>query len=117
MLALARRVQHELQAKGIAASLLRTGDYAISLDQRAISINAARPALYIAIHAANTSKGVHVFTELLPAENAAAGEFLPWDTAQAAYSDLSGVVAGSIHSKNWRTASCRMQPYRLRCGL
>ncbi len=96
VLALARRVQHELQAKGIAASLLRTGDYAISLDQRAISINAARPALYIAIHAANTGKGVHVFTELLPAENAAAGEFLPWDTAQAAYSDLSGVVAGSI---------------------
>ncbi len=96
VLALARRLQHELQAKGIAASLLRNGDYAISLDQRAISINADRPALYIALHAANTGQGVHVFTELLPTENTAPGEFLPWSTAQAAYEDLSGVVAGSI---------------------
>jgi N-acetylmuramoyl-L-alanine amidase len=96
VLALARRVQHELQVKGIAASLLRTGDYAISLEQRAVSINADRPALYIALHAANTGRGVHVFTELLPAENLSPGGFLPWSTAQAAYSDLSGVVAGSM---------------------
>ena len=99
VLALARRVQHELQARGIAASLLRNGDYAIPLDQRALSINAARPALYIALHAANTGKGVHVFTALLPAENAAPGEFLPWDTAQAAFADLSGSVAGSISAE------------------
>ena len=96
VLALARRVQHELQAKGVAASLLRTADYAISLDQRAISINAARPALYIVLHAANTGTGVHVFTEMLPPENTAPGGLLPWDTAQAAFSDLSGSVAGSI---------------------
>ncbi len=99
VLALARRVQHELQARGIAASLLRNGDYAIGLDQRATSINAARPALYIALHAANTGKGVHVFTELLPAEATAAGGFLPWDTAQAAYADLSGTVAGSVSAE------------------
>lgn len=99
VLALARRVQHELQAKGIAAWLLRNGDYAIALDQRATSINAARPALYIVLHAANTGKGVHVFTELLPAEPVAAGGFLPWDTAQSAYADLSGSVAGSISAE------------------
>ena len=99
VLALARRVQHELQAKGIAASLLRNGDYAIGLDQRATSINAARPALYIALHAANTGKGVHVFTELLPPEPASPGGFLPWDTAQSAYTDLSGSVAGSISAE------------------
>jgi N-acetylmuramoyl-L-alanine amidase len=96
VLALARRVQHELGARGIASSLLRNGDYAIGLDQRAISINAARPALYVSLHAANTGTGVHVFTALLPAENSAAGEFLPWDSAQAAFTDLSGSVAGSI---------------------
>ncbi len=99
VLALARRVQHELQARGIAASLLRNGDYAIGLDQRAISINAARPALYISLHAANTGKGVHVFTDLSPAEPTAAGGFLPWDTAQSAYADLSGTVAGSISAE------------------
>jgi len=96
VLALARRLQRELTSRGIAASLLRTSDVAISLDQRALSANAARAALYVALHAANTGKGVHVFTALLPAANTSAQSFLPWDTAQAAFLDLSGSVAGSV---------------------
>ncbi len=96
VLALARRVQHELANRGIAAGLLRNSDVAIALDQRAISANAARPALYITLHAANTGRGVHVFTALLPAANLPQQGFLPWDTAQAAFLDLSGSVAGSV---------------------
>jgi N-acetylmuramoyl-L-alanine amidase len=96
VLALARRVQHELASRGIAAGLLRTSDAAISLDQRAVSANAARPALYLSLHAANTGRGVHVFTALLPAANVSPMSFLPWDTAQAAFLDLSGTVAGSV---------------------
>ncbi len=96
VLALARRVQHELQNRGIAAGLLRNSDVAITLDQRATSVNAARPALYIALHAANTGQGVHVFTSLLPATTLSPQGFLPWDTAQAAFLDLSGTVAGSV---------------------
>ena len=96
VLALARRVQRELQSHGIAAGLLRNSDVAISLDQRATSVNAARAALYISLHAANTGRGVHVFTSLLPAANVQRNTFLPWDTAQAAYLDLSGTVAGSV---------------------
>jgi N-acetylmuramoyl-L-alanine amidase len=96
VLTLARRVQRELQAKGIAAGLLRTSDVAIGLDQRATSTNAARAALYITLHAANTGRGVHVFTSLLPAENMQRNGFLPWETAQAAYLDLSQTVAGSV---------------------
>ncbi len=96
VLALARRVQRELNSRGIAAGLLRNSDVAITLDQRALSVNAARPALYITLHAANTGRGVHVFTELLPAANASPQSFLPWDTAQAAFLDLSGSVAGSV---------------------
>lgn len=96
VLALARRVQHELANRGIAAGLLRNSDVAITLDQRAISANAARPALYVALHAANTGRGVHVFTALLPAANMSAQGFLPWDIAQAAFLDLSGSVAGSV---------------------
>jgi len=95
-LALARRVQRELTAKGIAAGMLRNSDIAISLDQRAVSVNAARPALYITLHAANTGRGVHVFTSMLPAANLSRQGFLPWDSAQAAFLDLSGVVAGSV---------------------
>ncbi len=45
VLALARRVQRELASRGIAAGMLRNSDVAISLDQRAVSVNAARPAL------------------------------------------------------------------------
>ncbi len=96
VLALARRVQRELNNRGIAAGLLRNSDVAISLDQRAVSANAARPALYLVLHAANTGRGVHVFTELLPPANASPQSFLPWDTAQAAFLDLSGAVAGSV---------------------
>jgi N-acetylmuramoyl-L-alanine amidase len=96
VLALARRVQRELASRGIAAGLLRTSDAAISLDQRAVSANAARPALYLSLHAANTGRGVHVFTALLPAANVSPKSFLPWDTAQAAFLDLSGTVAGSV---------------------
>ena len=84
------------QSRGIAAGLLRNSDVAITLDQRATSTNAARPALYIALHAANTGQGVHVFTALLPAANLSPQGFLPWDTAQAAFLDLSGSVAGSV---------------------
>ena len=96
VLALARRVQHELASRGIAAGLLRNSDVAITLDQRATSANAARPALYIALHAANTGRGVHVFTALLPAANLSPQGFLPWDTAQSAFLELSGSVAGSV---------------------
>ena len=95
-MALARRVQRELGTRGIASGLLRNSDVAISLDQRAVSTNAARPALYVALHAANTGRGVHVFTSLLPATTVSPQSFLPWDTAQAAFLDLSGVVAGSV---------------------
>lgn len=96
VLALGRRVQRELQNRGIAAGLLRNSDVAIALDQRATATNAARPALYITLHAANTGRGVHLFTSMLPAENLQRGNFLPWDRAQAAFLDLSGVVAGSV---------------------
>jgi N-acetylmuramoyl-L-alanine amidase len=96
VLALARRVQRELASHGIAAGMLRNSDVAIPLDQRAASVNAARPALYITLHAANTGRGVHVFTSMLPAANLSRDGFLPWDTAQAAFLDLSGVAAGSV---------------------
>ena len=76
VLALARRVQHELTTRGIAAGMLRNSDVTISLDQRAVSANAARPALYITLHAANTGRGVHVFTSMLPAMQPLAGGIL-----------------------------------------
>ena len=57
VLALGRKLQHELANRGISAGLLRNSDIAITLDQRAISANAARPAIYVALHAANSGTG------------------------------------------------------------
>ena len=99
VLVLARKLQHELASRGIAAGLLRNSDITITLDQRAISANAARPALYIALHAANSGKGVHVFTSLLPAAVISTREFLPWESAQTPYLDLSALVAGSVSAE------------------
>jgi N-acetylmuramoyl-L-alanine amidase len=99
VLALARKVQRELTNRGIPSAMLRNSDVAITLDQRALTTNAARPALYITLHAANTGRGVHVFTSLLPAANLSRTGFLPWDTAQAAFLDLSGAVAGSVSAE------------------
>jgi N-acetylmuramoyl-L-alanine amidase len=96
VLTLGRKLQRELQARGVAAGLLRNSDVALALDQRATATNGARAALYITLHAANTGRGVHVFTSLLPPTTAQRTSFLPWDTAQAAFLELSGTVAGSV---------------------
>jgi len=96
VLALAHRVQHELANRGISAGLLRNSDTSISLDQRAISANAARPALYVALHATSSGRGVHVFTSLVDQESYTSRDFLPWNQAQAAFLESSSAVAGSV---------------------
>ena len=55
-----------------------------------------RPALYVALHAANTGRGVHVFTSMTDASSLSIRDFLPWERAQTAYLDTSSVVAGSV---------------------
>ncbi len=96
VLGLARRLQHELESHGIAAMLLRNSDVTIPLDQRAVSANAARPALYVALHAANTGHGVHVFTSMLEANSANSRDFVAWEKAQSAYIETSTAVADSV---------------------
>lgn len=96
VLALARKLQRELENRGISASLLRNGDIAIPLDQRAVTANATRPALYVALHAANTGTGVHVFTSLLDGNDAAGRGFIQWQKAQAEYADASSSTAAAV---------------------
>lgn len=96
VLTLARRLQRELENRGIPAGLLRNTDIAISLDQRAVSANAARPWLYVALHAANTGSGVHVFTSLTGANDSGTRSFLPWESAQGAFVEASSSVAASV---------------------
>jgi N-acetylmuramoyl-L-alanine amidase len=100
-LALAHRIQHELEARGITVYNVRPGDNTLTSDQRAASANSSRAAIYVSVHAATLGTGVRVFTAMVPplaTPNRRA--FLPWDTAQAAYIANSYAVAGAV------TAEC-----------
>ena len=96
-LALARRIQHELEGRGITVYNVRPGDNTLTSDQRAASANSSRAAIYVSVHAATLGTGLRVFTAMVPplaTPNRRA--FLPWDTAQAAYIANSYAVAGAV---------------------
>lgn len=95
-LSLGRRLRAELESRGVTAILLRDGDVAIAADQRAAIANADRAAVYIALHAGAPGPRVRVYTAMLPPAGFRPGAFLPWQTAQAAYLDLSGTLAEDI---------------------
>ena len=95
-LAWARRLRDALDQKGIPATLVRDADTALTFDQRAAIANAARPLVFITLHAGNTGSGVRVYTAHLGESAPRAGSFLPWDTAQSAFLDGSRAVAGSV---------------------
>lgn len=95
-LALARRIQHELEARGISVVLVRNSDTTMTFDQRAVAANSSRAAIYISVHAATLGTGTRVYTALLPPTSVNRRAFLPWETAQSGYLDLSSTVAGSV---------------------
>ena len=99
-LALARRLQKELEARGIPVVLTRAADNALTADQRATSANTSHASLYIALHAAATGHGVRIYTALLapsqPGQGARA--FVPWETAQSPYLAKSIAAAATLAS-------------------
>jgi N-acetylmuramoyl-L-alanine amidase len=98
-LAVARRLQHDLQSKGINAAMLRYADTTVSLDDRAIATNYARPAVYVCLHAANLGTGARIFTALMAPTALGTRGFLPWPQAQAPFLDMSSQVAGSVSAE------------------
>lgn len=96
-LAFARRLKQQLDAKGLTSMVLRDGDNAMTVDQRADLVNQAHPRIYICIHASSMGKGTRVYTGLLPPANGEnSGSFLNWNTAQAGFLTLSQAVAGGL---------------------
>lgn len=108
-LALARRLQQELAARGIPVVLTRTADNLLTPDQRAISANTSRASLYVALHAATTGHGVRLYTAMLPEvtndvlANAPQPDptttrrrFLPWERAQFPYLQQSAHAAAAL---------------------
>ena len=113
-LAVARKLKAELQDRGIAARLLRDADINLSLEQRAELTNAQHAGMYVAIHAAVPGQEVRVYTPALAsslssAEPVKPGQFLPWETAQAAFlsrsQTLAQAVAGELQKKDVRSLS------------
>jgi len=91
-----RKLRAALEQKGIPATLLRDGDVSLTADQRAALANAARPVIFLTVHAGSVGSGVRIYTAQLGESLARPGTFLPWDSAQAAFLDSSRSLAGSI---------------------
>ena len=97
-LALARRLQKELETRGIPVVLTRTGDNLLTWDQRAISANTSHSVLYVALHASGSGHGVRVYTAMMapPQPGQSSRSFLPWEQAQSPYLAKSGVAATAL---------------------
>jgi N-acetylmuramoyl-L-alanine amidase len=81
-LALARRLRLDLGAHGFVAELVRDSDVNLSTDDRAARANAARPALYVCLHATSETGGTRIYTAMLGEGGDSIGPFTDWDTAQ-----------------------------------
>ena len=97
-LALARRLQKELESRGIPVVLTRIADNLLTWDQRAISANTSHASLYVALHASASGHGVRLYTSMVarrsPARTNAVS--LPWELAQSPYLEQSGPAAAAL---------------------
>lgn len=98
-LAFARHLRSELESRGLTTLLVRDGDVALTLDQRANLTNSTRPAIYICVHATSQGTGVHLYTAMVPSVGQARGPFLDWDTAQSAFLATSQAAQASLSAE------------------
>lgn len=101
-LALARRLRAELQARGIAAVLLRDSDATLQLDERAVAANSQRAGIYVSVHATYPGHGVRIYSAL-PSQDARSqdeqarmGPFLPWGSVQSRFVSKSRILADAL---------------------
>ena len=97
-LGLARRLQKELELRGIHAVLTRVADNELTWDQRAVSANTSRATLYVALHASASGHGVRLYTAMLPAAQPGQGRrsFLLWELAQSPYLTQSNTASAAL---------------------
>jgi len=92
----ARRLRQELGSRGISATVIRDNDSTLTTDQRAALVNAAGPALYLAIHASSSGSGLGIYTSMLPEAGSDRGPFVNWRSAQAPFLGRSLWIAHQI---------------------
>jgi N-acetylmuramoyl-L-alanine amidase len=97
-LALARRLQKELDSRGIPVVLTRVADNLLTWDQRAVSANTSHAVLYVALHSSSSGHGVRVYTSMLPPPQPGQTKrsFLPWELAQSPFLQQSAVAASAL---------------------
>lgn len=96
---LAHSLRQELESRGITTLVLRDSDANLPVDQRAVFANADHAAIYVALHASSSGRGVRVYTALLPYGDDDRGPFKSWTTAQHASLPLSQSTASAITSE------------------
>ncbi|HKR28972.1 MAG TPA: N-acetylmuramoyl-L-alanine amidase [Terriglobales bacterium] len=99
-LLLAKKLRQELQTRHIAAILLRDNDSDPSFDQRAVTVNLAKPSIFITLHAEPGSV-IRIYTAASNQTSDSVRDrssFLPWDNAQAAFQNESQVLATTAAS-------------------
>lgn len=96
VLTLSNRLRATLTAHGIPVVLVRDSDVTLAEVNRAEVADHALAAACITLHATTSGSGVHLFTSSLTAIPMAS--FLPWDTAQGAYTAQSIRLSSEINS-------------------
>jgi N-acetylmuramoyl-L-alanine amidase len=96
VLTLSVRLRSMLGAHGIYVVTTRESDSAIPALNRAEAANHAAAAACITLHATTSGSGVHLFTSSLT--QIPLTRFLPWETAQGAYSEQSLRLSSEIDS-------------------
>ena len=113
-LAFALRIRQEMVNKGLSVTLIRDGDVAITIDQRAATANSMHSAIYISVHAAADGKGARVYTAALSGAEQNPGPFLLWSQAQAPSLAISQIAATSLVAEMRRTFPARVLSSSLR---
>jgi N-acetylmuramoyl-L-alanine amidase len=96
VLSLSVRLRSTLATRGITVVTTRESDGDLNTPNRAGIANHATAAACISLHATASGNGVHLFTSSLG--QAAASRFLPWQSAQAAFSTQSLRLSSEINS-------------------
>jgi N-acetylmuramoyl-L-alanine amidase len=96
-MAMALRLRSLLAARGFTVILTRSGDTALTTDQRAELANRAHAVACLVLHATASGNGVHLATSTVPATvTTDPSAPVPWDNAQAAYESQSDRLADQI---------------------
>jgi N-acetylmuramoyl-L-alanine amidase len=95
-LAVARRLRIDLGARGFVAELVRDSDENLSTDDRAAKANAARPALYVCLHATSQPGGTGIYTAMLAENEEINGRFVDWNSAEFSFLPASRAAQQEI---------------------